>query len=128
MSITITVDLPEVIHNQTAERLEVLGSNMVHYFGMSNEWSAEEHRKEGLARLSFAEYLDGLKPKLPTEPGSVIKASKVQGWIVNPRGDYLSLSVTGVWNSLDSNLRGIRAELIEEWVSVSLVPNEEATA
>lgn len=74
-----------------------------------------------MARIAIAEYLDSLKPKLPTTPGSVILATNTGFGTKTPDGEvYLVLDSFGKWNALDGLLTGIPIGHIEDWKPVQL--------
>jgi hypothetical protein len=110
----LKADLPEV--TVSAERL-LVDDEILHF--MESSWTAEDHRQKGMAHLAIAEYLDNLKPQLPTEPGSVILAMKITDYTIRPSGIYVSRRYDGKWQSLTFSDVFNPSE-IEEWKPVQL--------
>jgi hypothetical protein len=116
-------DLPKVKPTDDPSVVDVNGQ--CYYLG--GGWTADAHRKEGLTRLAIAEYLDNLKPKLPTEPGSVIAVYKAKGWTTQVKGHFFSLNMDGYWSCLDGfSTDRAHPEEIEDWKPVQLNVVEEA--
>lgn len=119
----IKADLPEVLSGPYGT-LEVDGEA----FDISGVWRHPQRwLDKGHAYLAIAEYLEANKPKLPAEPGSVILATKIKDYSIKPQGIYISLRVNDDWASLTFN-QTFKTDDIEEWVSVTLSPNEAAVA
>lgn len=111
-------DLPEVTPD--GRRLDAVRVGDVTFF-TGGIWTAERRRTEALRNLAIAEYLDSLKPKLPTEPGSVILATKIKGWVTDHDKTFLSLSILGEWRPLAAwNAKALSPLDIEDWKPVQL--------
>lgn len=109
-------DLPEVVVD--GDLLCVNGEN----WAIEGVWETPARwREKALSYLAIAEHLDGLKPKLPTTPGSVILATKIKGWVASHPETFLSLTILGEWRPLAAwSAKALSPLDIEDWKPVQL--------
>ncbi len=112
-----STDLPEVTYDSKHKIAEIDGESW-HIDGV---WKTPARwRQQAMNYLAIAEYLDNLKPQLPTEPGSVILATKIADHIVSSSGACLVKRGDGRWYSFLGTLSGVRSSDIEDWKPVQL--------